>query len=157
MKSLLFVCAIAASPCMAATYHQNDTWVGQLTGTHTLTFSSPFATPCGGGDWSGCSYQAGGQILAVDDPSKCGGWCGTTIGSFYIDAYQNISSLSFDFTEWSEKSIIVHFTGQNPVNFDLASNQPAPVPLPAGLPLLAAGLASFSVIRKKRKAIAYVN
>lgn len=156
MKALALLLALAATPAAAATYGQNETWTGQLTGKHNFTFSAPYATPCGNGDWSGCSYQGGGQILAVDNPKECGGWCGTTLGSFNLSAYAPNSVFTMDFTQWASKWIIIHFTGQNRVAFDATSLepviQPAPVPVPAALPLLAGGLGALFALRRRKRA-----
>ncbi|WP_265499430.1 hypothetical protein [Paracoccus beibuensis] len=155
MKLAIAFAALLGTPASAATLHQGDKWVGQLSGQQTLTFEAPYATPCGNGNWSGCSYQAGGSILAVDDPTKCGGWCGETLHTFNIDAYQPQATWTFDFTKWANKFVLVHLTGQNPVNFTLAAEemqQPAPVPLPAPAILLLAALGSFFGLRRHRRA-----
>lgn len=152
---LAFVLVLASAlPASSATFYQGDQWVGQLSGVHTLTFEAPYSTPCGNGDWSGCSYQAGGSILAVDDPKACGGWCGEYINTFNIGAYSPSQSWTQDFTQWASKYILINFTGQNPVNLTIASaqtEQPAPVPLPASIMMLGAALAGFMGFGRKRR------
>lgn len=160
MKLVFAFVVASALPASAATFYQGDQWVGQLSGIKTLTFEAPFATPCGDGNWSGCSYQAGGSILAVDDPKACGGWCGQQIGSFNIGAYSPSHSWTQDFTQWASKYILVHFTGQNPVNLTITSaqtEQPASVPLPASVMMLVAalaGLLGFGRRNRKRLTVA---
>ena len=154
MKLAFALIVASAFPAAAATFHQGDQWVGQLSGVHTLTFEAPFATPCGNGNWSGCGYQAGGSILAVDDPKACGGWCGEDIGIFDIGAYSPSQSWTQDFTRWADKYILINFTGQNPVNLTFASAQveePAPVPLPASIMMLGAALAGLFGFNRRRR------
>lgn len=164
LKTLALLAGIAATPVAASTFHHGQIWAGQLTGEQVLTFSAPYATPCGNGDWSMCSYQGGGSILAVSDAAACNGWCGTTLGSFNLSAYQPSQSLAFDFSKWAGYWIVVHFTGQGPVSFERPTNQtvaaappaaaapaPAPVPLPASLPLMAGGVLALAAIRARRK------
>ncbi|MBK4217903.1 VPLPA-CTERM sorting domain-containing protein [Paracoccus caeni] len=156
MKALAVILALFATPLSAATYGQGDTWSGQLSGgKYEFSFSAPYATPCGNGDWSGCSYQGGGSILAVDNPAECGGWCGKTLGTFDITAYKPFTTLTFDLSEWASKWIVIHFTGQNQVAFnapiDQEITQPAPVPVPAALPLLLGGIGALAALRKRRQ------
>ncbi|MCQ0970675.1 hypothetical protein MLD63_09585 [Paracoccus sp. TK19116] len=153
LKIAAVLAAFAALPASAATYKQNDKFIGQLDGLQTLTFSAPYATPCGNGDWSGCSYQADGQIMVVDDPKACGGWCGETLGKFYIDAYKPVQTLTIDFTNFAKKWVVIHFTGQNPVNFNAQSAAtPSAVPLPAPAILLMGALAGLAGLRRRRRA-----
>ena len=164
LKALALLAGIAATPVAASTFHQGDIWTGQLTGEQVLTFSAPYATPCGNGDWSKCSYQGGGTIMAVTDPKECNGWCGTSLGGFNLSAYQPSQTFTLDFSKWADYWIVVHFTGNGPVLFDQPSRQmaavtppadvapPAPVPLPASLPLMIGGVLALAALWRRRNA-----
>ena len=158
LKALALVASIAVTPVAASTFSQGDTWTGQFSGEQVLTFSAPYATPCGDGDWSMCSYQGGGMIYAVKDPSQCGGWCGTVLDNFNLSAYQPLLTVTLDFSQWADRWIVVHFTGNGPVLFKQSPKQlateaiPAAVPLPASLPLLLGGVLGLAALRARRKA-----
>lgn len=154
MKLAIALALLLAAPASAATYDQGQTWVGQLTGVQTLTFTSPYAIPCQTGDWSGCSYRGGGYIMAVDDPAQCSGWCGETLGKFRVESNLPVNVFTMDFTEWAKKHIVVHFTDASPVSFAVApeiGEDPAPVPLPAAGALLLTGLGGFACLRRLRR------
>lgn len=152
LKHLALATAIAATPAAAATFQAGEIWTGRLDGEHVLTFAAPYATPCGDGDWTGCSYNGGGMILAVADPDACS-WCGTTIGSFELSAYDPNRSFTIDFSPWSDDWIVVHFTGGNAVRFDAPAPEmvaPAAIPLPSALPLALGGMLALYAIRRRR-------
>lgn len=140
-------------------WNQNDKQAGTFWNIDTVkyTFSQPYATPCGNGDWSGCGYQAGGVIMAVNDIDACGGWCGQEIGRFSLGPLSETVKVMFSATEWMEKGFahyVIHFTDQSPVTAAWEHvktvDAPAPVPLPASAYLIATGFGALALVKRRR-------
>lgn len=118
-----------------------------------LQFTAPFAVDCSAG--IGCDYQSNGHLLVVDDAAACDGWCGTEIGSFFLDHYTKYVEMTVDANDYLGKYFVLHFNGRDPAklawNYAPGEVAPAPVPLPAAGLLLGGALLGFAGIAKRRK------
>lgn len=102
---------------------------------------------------NGCNFNGAGSRSNFDYTIRIGENGGSPINFvksvvFDIAATGSLSTLFSDFTVRAQSTT-------NPggsLKTDLSPNAPAPVPLPAGLPLLGSGLLAIGVLRRRRAA-----
>jgi hypothetical protein len=130
----------------------NFVFTGLPSGAQTLRFT--FTAPA----TAGYAYSAGGAILYDKQPFDYG-WDGTYAANVQIDywtpsrtyelaladSFTGRLFLSLNFTHGSELAYTIAVPSNAP------SSSPSAVPLPAGAPLIAAGVAALAGLRLRRR------